>query len=77
MPVKLERRLRRQAKKKGIEDPDAYVYGTMRKTGWEPGKSKSKKVGSKKNAISKDAIKRRVSNDYPSKKTFSKSFTKD
>lgn len=38
MPKKLERELKSQAKKKGLkgERADAYVYGTMRKTGWKP-----------------------------------------
>lgn len=36
MPAELERRLKEQAKRKGIKDPGAYVYGTMRKTGWTP-----------------------------------------
>lgn len=38
MPKKLERALKRQAKSKGLkgERADAYVYGTMRKTGWRP-----------------------------------------
>lgn len=31
-------RLKKQAKKKGLKGKraDAYVYGTMRKTGWTP-----------------------------------------
>lgn len=38
MPKKLEAQLKRQAAKKGLkgERKDAYVYGTMRKTGWVP-----------------------------------------
>ena len=42
MPEELERELRRQARKKGLkgERADAYVYGTMRKTGWTPSKRK-------------------------------------
>ena len=38
MPAKLERKLEREASKKGLsgERKDAYVYGTMRKTGWKP-----------------------------------------
>lgn len=38
MPKKLERELKSQAKKKGLkgERADAYVYGTLRKTGWKP-----------------------------------------
>lgn len=38
MPKKMERELKETARKKGLtgERADAYVYGTMRKTGWEP-----------------------------------------
>lgn len=38
MPKKLERKLKSEAKKKGLkgEKADAYVYGTLRKTGWRP-----------------------------------------
>ena len=38
MPKALERALKRQAKKKGLskERTGAYVYGTLRKTGWKP-----------------------------------------
>ena len=48
MPKKMEQRLKRQAKKKGFgkERSDAYVYGTMRKTGWKP--SREKKRASRK-----------------------------
>jgi len=42
MPKKLHDKLKREAKKKGLrgERADAYVYGTMRKTGWTPTKKK-------------------------------------
>jgi hypothetical protein len=42
MPVKLERALKHQATKKGLkgEHKDAYVYGTLRKTGWKPSREK-------------------------------------
>lgn len=42
MPRKLEKRLRKKAKKKGLkgERADAYVYGTLRKTGWKPDREK-------------------------------------
>jgi hypothetical protein len=42
MPVKLERELKAKAKKKGLKGDraDAYVYGTLRKTGWKPSKEK-------------------------------------
>lgn len=40
MPVEMERELRAQFKKNhpngSKEEEDAYVYGTMRKTGWKP-----------------------------------------
>ena len=38
MPEKLEKKLKRKAKSKGLsgDKADAYVYGTMRKTGWKP-----------------------------------------
>jgi len=38
MPKKLKKNLKKQAKKKGLsgDRADAYVYGTMRKTGWKP-----------------------------------------
>ena len=44
MPKAKERQVRRQAKKKGIKgkSADAYVYGTMRKTGWKPSREKRK-----------------------------------
>lgn len=40
MPKRLERKLRRQARRKGLSGrrQDAYVYGTLRKTGWRPGR---------------------------------------
>ncbi len=40
MPKKLERKLRAEARKKGLkgERADAYVYGALRKTGWKPKK---------------------------------------
>lgn len=42
MPVKLERQLKAKAKKKGLKGKraDAYVYGTLRKTGWKPKRKK-------------------------------------
>lgn len=45
MPKKMERSLKAEAKKKGLkgERADAYVYGTMRKTGWKPSTQKKKK----------------------------------
>ena len=40
MPKKLKRKLKKQAKKKGLSKKRAaaYVYGTLRKTGWKPKK---------------------------------------
>lgn len=42
MPLEMEKNLKRQAKKKGLKGDraDAYVYGTMRKTGWKPDREK-------------------------------------
>jgi len=38
MPKEMEQKLKKQARKKGLagKRADAYVYGTMRKTGWKP-----------------------------------------
>jgi hypothetical protein len=40
MPKKLERKLKLEAKRKhlGKRRTGAYVYGTLRKLGWKPGK---------------------------------------
>jgi hypothetical protein len=52
MPKALERKLKRQAKKKGLgkKRTGAYVYGTMMNMGWVPSthKKKGKKRGGKK-----------------------------
>ena len=51
MPKELERKLRAQAKKKWPKDKerqDAYVYGTLRKIGWEPKRPKRKKRRTRK-----------------------------
>jgi hypothetical protein len=42
MPKALEKKLEKQAKKKGLKGKrkDAYIYGTMRKAGWKPKKKK-------------------------------------
>jgi len=42
MPKKLERKLKKECKKKGLskERCGAYVYGTLRKTGWKPKRKK-------------------------------------
>ena len=45
MPKKMERALKKKARKMGLgkERADAYVYGTMRKTGWVPSTQKKSK----------------------------------
>ena len=45
MPKAMERKLKQQARKKGLKGKaaDRYVYGAMRKTGWKPKKKKKKK----------------------------------
>lgn len=42
MPKKLERKLKSEARKKGLKGKRAnkYVYGTLRKTGWIPSTQK-------------------------------------
>ena len=47
MPKKMEEALKREAAKRGYtgERADRYVYGTMRKTGWEPSTQKKKAKG--------------------------------
>lgn len=42
MPKKMEKVLMKKAKEMGLmgDKKDAYIYGTMRKTGWKPGKEK-------------------------------------
>lgn len=42
MPKELENKLKREAKKMGLTGARAaaYVYGTMRKTGWVPSTQK-------------------------------------
>ena len=44
MPKALERKLRKAAKKKGLgkKRAGAYIFGTMRKTGWKPKKKRGK-----------------------------------
>lgn len=48
MPEKMEKELKAQAKKKGIKKGSkrygAYVYGTMRKTGWKPEREKKEQT---------------------------------
>lgn len=47
----MEKELKKEAKKKGLkgEQKDAYIYGTMRKTGWKPKKKKKDKPVYKSN----------------------------
>ncbi len=42
MPKAMEKELKKEASKKGLKGKraDAYVYGTMRKTGWKPNHDK-------------------------------------
>jgi len=49
MPVALERKLKKEAKKKGLKGKRkrAYVYGTLRKAGWKPTRKKKRKKKSK------------------------------
>jgi hypothetical protein len=44
MPKELEAQLMRQATSQGLKGgrKDAYVYGTLRKTGWVPEREKKK-----------------------------------
>jgi hypothetical protein len=44
MPKLLERKLEAEARKKHLkgERANAYVYGTLRKTGWKPSTQKKK-----------------------------------
>jgi len=42
MPAELEKKLKKEAIKKALtpERKNAYIYGTMRKTGWKPPKER-------------------------------------
>ena len=44
MPKKLERKLRKTGVRSGLsgERLDAYIYGTLRKTGWRPASERNK-----------------------------------
>jgi len=44
MPVKMEKALKKAAKKKGLKGKraNAFIYGALRKTGWKPKKRKKK-----------------------------------
>lgn len=50
MPASLERKLRNQGKKKGLTGKrlDAYIWGTLRKTGWKPTRKRTHKRNKKK-----------------------------
>lgn len=43
MPKALEERLRKRATKKGFKGKrrQAYIYGSLRKTGWKPSREKA------------------------------------
>jgi len=45
MPIEMERKLKAQARARGLtgEKRDAFIYGTMRKTGWKPKREVLKK----------------------------------
>lgn len=45
MPKALEQKLMKEAMRAGLEGnrKDAYVYGTMRKTGWTPARERNAK----------------------------------
>ena len=47
MPKALEKKLKKQAHKKGFgkERTNAYVYGTMRNTGWTPSTQRKNILG--------------------------------
>jgi hypothetical protein len=49
MPVKMERELKKTARKKGLkgERAEAYIYGSLRKTGWKPSRESREKKGHK------------------------------
>lgn len=49
MPKELELKLKKEASKKGFGDErsNAYVYGTLRKTGWVPSTQRKYKVSGK------------------------------
>lgn len=42
MPIKLEKELKKEAAHRGLKGKraNAYVYGTLRKTGWVPSTQK-------------------------------------
>jgi hypothetical protein len=50
MPKAMEKKLKKEVKSKGLKGKraNAYIYGTMRKTGWKPSTQKKSKKGGKK-----------------------------
>lgn len=50
MPKALENKLKREARKRGLSgrSANAYVYGTLRKTGWTPSPQKMRKKAKKR-----------------------------
>lgn len=42
MPIEMERKLKKEAAKKGLTGrrKQAYIYGTMRKAGWKPSRER-------------------------------------
>ena len=42
MPKALEKKLKKQARRSGLKGKraNAYIYGTLRKTGWKPKKER-------------------------------------
>ena len=62
MPAEMERKLKAQAKKKGFgkKRTAAYVYGTMRKTGWVPSTQKKKKKKKYKQKAMLRAMRERI-----------------
>lgn len=57
MPKALEMKLESEASSKGFtgKKKDAYVYGTLRKTGWTPSTQKKPKVRSR-NGIARQGM---------------------
>ena len=44
MPKAMEKKLKKEATKKGLKGKrkNAYIYGTLRKTGWKPKRGKKR-----------------------------------
>lgn len=76
MPKELEKRLKKQAKEKGFKpDSDsfnAYVYGTLRKTGWKPEHQKDEQFQHSKNDYKSLSQPSKTSNEIESMKMYSK-----